>query len=302
MLGIDFDRDATCLMLIAVGFTLLGFLQLLDQSAKAAVVAAVMLAGGCGAALVSGSSRDLWMPLAVVAGVAFFFLALRSRCVRSLLRAGSLHAAVLLLTGPGLMVAIAWAWRGPPEIVLDVPPTNIVREEMLSAAEDRLATDRGHAVPLFALAQDGRPSGDEEWLRRWGESASVLRTGRADQHYNCHGWVFAAGRGWLHPSEVEAILRDNGYEPVTTPRAGDLIIYRGATGEAAHSGLVRVAAADGLILIESKWAWLGRFVHAPRDSPYGTEICYYRSGRCGHQLAAAGSEPHQAGAPGETEE
>jgi hypothetical protein len=290
MLVIDFERDVTCLMVVAFGLTLLGVLQLVFRSRKGLLIPAVVLAVGCGGAVLFRSPREFWLPQAILSGAALFLVALRCKPVQALLRSSGLHALLLLLIGPGLLVATAWLWYGPPELVVEIPPTGVVQDSMLRPADERLVTDRGHPVPLFTLAKEGPDGGEREWMKHSAASLSVLRTGPADQNYNCHGWVFAGGRGWLYPSEVDDILRDNGYERVSTPRPGDLILYRGVTGEAAHTGLVRVAEGR-LILIESKWAWLGRYVHAPYDSPYGSDICYYRSARAGHQLAGANSGP-----------
>src|SRR5260370_30354203 len=205
MLGIDFERDLTCLMLVAFGFTLLGILQLLHRSRKALLVPAVVLAVGCGAALLCRSPRDFWLPQAILSGTALFFVLLRCGRVQALLRASALHAMVLLLIGPGLLAATAWAWRGPPDLAVEILPTNVVQESMLRPADDRLVTDCGRPVPLFALTAEPRDGAEREWMKNWAAALGVLRTGPADQSYNCHGWVFAGSRGWLYPKEVDNI-------------------------------------------------------------------------------------------------
>src|SRR5207253_1844379 len=105
-------------------------------------------------------------------------------------------------------------------------------------------------------------------LRHWEPTFRLIRRREADPHANCHGWTFAGGRYWIRSESVQAILDDNGYQPVDTPRRGDLIIYRNAGDTITHSGVVRVSNAEGLVLIESKWSWQGTFLHAPEDQPY----------------------------------
>src|SRR5207248_516297 len=43
--------------------------------------------------------------------------------------------------------------------------------------------------------------------------------------------------------------------------------------------------ADGVVLVESKWGQLGRYIHTCADHIYGDNTCtYYRSSRTGHVL------------------
>lgn len=112
----------------------------------------------------------------------------------------------------------------------------------------------------------------------------LMRVNGPDPASNCHGWVFADGQFWISEEDVDRILLENGYQQVSSPRKGDVIIYRYVDGHPIHSGVVRVAD-DDLILIESKWAHLGRFLHTPDDSAYGEgNFTYYRSARKGNTL------------------
>jgi hypothetical protein len=114
-------------------------------------------------------------------------------------------------------------------------------------------------------------------------SVHLIRTAPADPAYNCHGWIFGAGRYWILADAVPWILRDNGYRFVAKPKVGDVAIYR--AGLIVHSGLVRSVGPDGLVLIESKWGGISRFVHEPRvGKEYGGAPSYYRSKRSGHTL------------------
>jgi len=91
---------------------------------------------------------------------------------------------------------------------------------------------------------------------------------------------------------VEQILRENRYVAVTKPSAGDVIVYRDATGVVQHTGLVKVVGEDGLVLIESKWGELGRYLHAADVRAYmSCSATYYRSERGGHVLREAEYRP-----------
>src|SRR5262249_28326895 len=118
----------------------------------------------------------------------------------------------------------------------------------------------------------------------------MLRTAPPDTSYNCHGWVFAAGKFWVKGQEVQAILDDNGYREVSTPRPNDVAVFRDDVGNILHTGLVRTASEDGLILIESKWGTLGRYIHMPQDQVYAASCSYYRSSRQSHALHGLGGE------------
>jgi hypothetical protein len=150
------------------------------------------------------------------------------------------------------------------------------------------ATDAGQTVPLFVPTTESldRPVIDElSFLGRQDLLPRVIRTGPAGRDCNCHGWVFTGGRYWLRGQHVEPVLHDNGYAAVDRPRPGDLAVFRDAERQIVHSGLVRAATDEGLILIESKWGRLGRFLHTPTDHCYRNSTCtYYRSGRAGHRL------------------
>jgi hypothetical protein len=103
--------------------------------------------------------------------------------------------------------------------------------------------------------------------------------------------VFANGRYGINGTEVDTILTDNGYQPVTAPRPGDLAIYRHPDGKPSHTALVRYVSEDQPVLVEGKWGWMGVYLHAVDQSIYGTEFRYYRSPRAGHLLRLASNDP-----------
>lgn len=118
---------------------------------------------------------------------------------------------------------------------------------------------------------------------RWNDC--VIRRQPPGDATNCHGWVFTNGQYWLTADDVERILDDNGYMPVSEPRPGDLAIYRNPTGGVAHTAVVRAVCDDGMPIVEGKWGWMGVFLHRASDSCYGKDFTYFRSERNGHRLA-----------------
>ena len=119
---------------------------------------------------------------------------------------------------------------------------------------------------------------------------SLIRLCGPDDRTNCHGWVFTGGRNWLPTESVESILEDNGYRPVTSPAVGDLAIYREANSKVlTHTAIVRIVSGDSPV-VESKWGWMGVFLHAVDRSCYGTCFTYYHSDRNGHILAGLAAE------------
>jgi hypothetical protein len=152
-------------------------------------------------------------------------------------------------------------------------------------------TDLGRTLNLRAPVElraveelsraEGRLLGDARYIAR------VLRVAPASDVSNCHGWVFAGGKYWVGPEDVEQVLADNGYQPVSDPRRGDVVIYRDSTN-ISHTAVVYSVAPNQEVLVEGKWGWMGVFVHRAGDSPYGTRYTYYRSTRQGHLVVGLG--------------
>jgi len=152
-------------------------------------------------------------------------------------------------------------------------------------------TDAGRSVTLWqpVSSRPARETAAAELraLDPTGQLGRMIRTGPADDTSNCHGWVFTGGRYWLAPEGVDAILADNGYRSVSDPHPGDVVIYR-AGGAITHTAVVRTVGNGGLVLLESKWGWMGVFLHTPDGSPYGRDYTFYRNARDGHVLAGLG--------------
>lgn len=133
--------------------------------------------------------------------------------------------------------------------------------------------------PLTDLFQDEkRILSGFEWENR------VIHRSPADEVTNCHGWVFTGGKYWVVGSDVMTIVTQNGYRPVRMPFPGDLVIYKRDDGSVTHTGIVRSVGA--VTMVESKWGWMGVYLHAVESSCYGTNYTFYRNPtRTGHQFA-----------------
>jgi hypothetical protein len=167
------------------------------------------------------------------------------------------------------------------------------------ATADSATTDGGHHVYLGqACEQRAAPqisAAERQVLTNLGMGERVIRLAPASDVCNCHGWVFTGGRYWMSPDDVERILVDNGYQPVSDPRPGDLAIYR-AGQVITHTALVRTAGGGSPVLVEGKWGWMGVFLHPVGDSCYGTNYTFYRGPRSGHVLAGLGAPTASASA------
>ncbi len=157
-------------------------------------------------------------------------------------------------------------------------------------------TDSGNEVGLWEAELGRRPeeglqAAEEQRLRSRGIFGRLIRVAPASRSYNCHGWVFTGGRYLLPDFAVGPILRDNGYRAVEEPAVGDLAAYRDGSGAIHHTALVWGKGEDGRVLLESKWGWMGRYLHPPEVTIYGQEWTYYRSARQGHVLRGLSSRP-----------
>jgi hypothetical protein len=162
------------------------------------------------------------------------------------------------------------------------------RPPLTAAADTRAATDRGTEVvlrrPTAPRPADELRAAERGFIDRFRHRDTLLCRSALDEGANCHGWVFAGGRFWLVGSQVEAVLKENGYAEVSDPRPGDLAVYREGR-EVLHTAVVRYVTPGMPVLVEGKWGCMGVFLHPVERSAYGTDFTYYRSPRPGHTLA-----------------
>ncbi|HZT80490.1 MAG TPA: hypothetical protein VFA26_09715 [Gemmataceae bacterium] len=197
--------------------------------------------------------------------------------------AGLLAAGPMLLGGWAYLAHQSFDEYQPDEGTLALSERLPLRPDTESVAR----TDRGRVIPLYLVVEELAPDvaslPDDTAYLSPRLPLRLIRTAPRSRDCNCHGWIFGGGRFWILGKDVATILKDNGYSPVEHPREGDLAIYRGGDGAVLHSALVR-GAPGGVLLLESKWGQLGRYLHGPEDQVYGSGPTYYRSPRSGHQL------------------
>jgi hypothetical protein len=269
---------------------------------------ALLLTSGAGAAL--GWPHSICVALALPAALALLLAGLRNapqaglRVAQLAARNPRLHGAFLLLLGP--VLAIGWSLsydRAHAPVYFDRHfPSNDdkdIKDQLFGAnAPHEIAlTDSGREVRVYTAMLPATLTGDlaqQESGVASSHSLQLIRTGAGDGRYNCHGWVFAAGKGWVRSADVDRILEDNGYVPAGAPQPGDVIVYRSSSGQVVHSGLVRFADGD-LLLVESKWGMLGRFLHKPAEQNYSDSWTVYHSARRGHVLQLEYSPIDSAG-------
>jgi len=262
------------------------------------------LAGGASAASQLGQP-SLALALAILAGLSAVGWLLRSRRWANALGKLSLllghhqaQSAVLVAAGFGVLLWYAgWAESQVPEwsererrAALNPPPRKPGPPAL---------TDRGRPIVFYPTTADTSPccnlEYEERYIRKAGLSNRLIRTALPSMECNCHGWVFTGGKFTLDDDLVKLILADNGYARAARPREGDLVVYHSPDGsQIFHTGVVKVVGPDGLVLVESKWAMFGRFLHAPQDQAYSPHWTYYRSPRVGHLLRGLGGAPPSA--------
>jgi hypothetical protein len=253
----------------------------LGYPASAALPAAVVGMVGLITAVLGSTRSNVW----IAAGV------------RWLGRSG-VQAAGLCVAGGILLVASLGRYDDGFEAAIDADMAFMAevswKPPLEASASQSAVTDAGRTVNLWQ-PRETRPAAEVQAtergvLGRMPFAERIIRVGPASDTCNCHGYVFTAGRFWLDPEDVEHILADNGYQPVSLPRTGDLVIYREG-GRIGHTAVVRTAAPGGPVLVEGKWGWMGVFMHAPDASCYGANLTYYRSPRDGHLLFGLADRP-----------
>lgn len=250
-----------------------------------AALAGVVFCVGAAALSLTEWPSTFWTPLAVLGGLSLVaWVAYSARLWRFVRRLAQPRLIwILLLIGCPLYVALAASkWTKPPEEFGWLDAVILSRDQVPGI---RMLTDRGRRLKLyrFVLSPEAEQA-ERRWVVEEQLECHIIRTGEVDPSSNCHGWVFTGGRYAVHPDEVECILEDNGYQPVTSPSKGDLIVYRNEAGIVTHTGIVVEVVRDDLVLVESKWGPLGRFLHPPEYQPYDGDYSFYHSPRQGHQM------------------
>ncbi|MFO0968121.1 MAG: hypothetical protein U0793_21405 [Gemmataceae bacterium] len=267
----------------------------------AAVMAGVGAFGIVGLSL--GLDVSFWAPALILCGVYLCFFVAPSRglvrvsqSLRSRLgtaRARSFAVALCCGAATAVSLAIYLNNAGIPEDLLfvpDPPPEAVALEDIDNVTA---FTDRGRRILLKTNVLPNAGKLDPVTLRqqidlltRHGLRDQVIHVSSGWQNCNCHGWVFSSGQFWVGGEQVDAILEDNRYQAVATPRPGDVAVYRDEQEKVTHTGIVLcINPASHLILVESKWGALGRFIHPHDMHCYGANDCtFYRSPRAGHRL------------------
>lgn len=252
--------------------------------------------------LVKMETHPVLQQLALIAVVVLTVVASRSLVQlgrRTLREVNSSRSAVAML----LLVAIISAGWSAKRFYTTVEPLSFdfkyerVPGQSLPSTKFIGVTDRGREVELYRWRPDSDQ--DEQLIRstvngRVGDLPTTIQRAEYDVRSNCHGWVFTNGRFLLKGDGVDRILQDNGYEAVTQPQAGDVVIYRIPTNEIAHTGLVQGVLGDGTVIVESKWSVGGRYLHQPDAQPYSSQYTFYRTPRKSHVVTIRYRSPIHA--------
>ena len=157
----------------------------------------------------------------------------------------------------------------------------------LEPASIACQTDSGTPITVYQPTAYRLPAelvqDEKNVLSGFGWENRVIHRSPANDVSNCHGWVFTGGKYWIESRDVMTIVSQNGYRPVRSPLPGDLVVYK-RDGTVTHTGIVRSVGA--VTMVESKWGWMGVYLHDVESSCYGTNYSYYHNARrSGHQFA-----------------
>src|SRR5262249_9320909 len=154
---------------------------------------------------------------------------------------------------------------GPPDAWADLPPLHSKPRPYQAVEPTPAYTDAGRPVQVLrrvapAIDSAERAARQAEYLESLGLDGRAFALPPVGQPGNCQGWVFAGGRYWLPSAEVEAVLADNGYTEVASPRRGDVAVHRAGV-RLVHTGVVAAVAADVGVSVESTWGEQGHYLH-----------------------------------------
>lgn len=88
--------------------------------------------------------------------------------------------------------------------------------------------------------QDGSKIQASKSLGKLDSSGNLVPDHHMDT--DCHGVTFTNGEYWIDNDQVDRILKGGGFHETTTPKPGDIGVYRDANGNIVHS--VTVEAVD----------------------------------------------------------
>lgn len=274
--------------------------------------------GVIGAAL--NLPAQFWVPCLTLGCMYLIFFALPSTPGKTFLAAlgrmlGSPRgrfAAIFVVSIAGVAGSLVYSINALAPPPLFVPPCDetALEPRLEEVAWAAARTDLGHPIalrtnvgPAASQMDAAALENQEKLLARVGLEGQVIHLPSGWQNTNCHGWVFTGGLFWVSSDQVDQILKDNRYHPVAQAQPGDLAVYRDAdSGQVTHTGIVRyLGSGNHLILVESKWGAMGRFLHPHDTHCYVRDECtFYRSSRSGHRLHGLPSEsqPRQPGPDG----
>ncbi len=258
-----------------------------------------MLLAFCSAGLAAASAWlgkpwGLWLPTLVLTASWLLGQSLRllwspdlTRALAQLLQRSRLSGGLMLFSFPLVLIGLLL----PPEETggLIIPPAEALFAQELEPTRTVSAlTDQDTPIPLLITPvrdADLLRKHEAKFIEQLHGSHPAVPLAAGDPSQNCHGWVFTGGQFFIDGIEVPRILEDNGYFPVANPQPGDLAIYRElSSGIISHTALVRMVTEEGVVLVESKWGMLGRYLHVADKLRLASPPTYYRSNRPGHLL------------------
>ena len=106
----------------------------------------------------------------------------------------------------------------------------------------------------------------------------AIQTAEPDPSGVCHDFALrrTSRQAPLCPGEVDLAI-DSDYMEVREPSLGDLAVYRDSDGSIRHTGRVAAKGLDGLLLVESKWGSLGRYLHLAQVDGFSAPRFYRKT-------------------------
>jgi hypothetical protein len=297
----DYAAHLAAALFLVTGLVVLGVRKLLTRPGQRAGRPWLVVGlGGALLALAYGqASWPLWLVLGLLTALWLGDRLLRSTTLTNavsrglgVLRRPHVQGSLLLALAP--LGGLAWLGTLPSGMAEDfdkggekedlarpVPLQPLRSLYFFTDCDSRVRTYE--AVPTQASHRDPRDL-EAFVVQRAGLDRRVIRTGGADYACNCHGWTFGGGKCWIQSEDALMILRENGYHIESNPRIGDVVAYWDQYNRLAHSGIVVGLSRDGSVLVQSKWSWIGLFIHPVEGQPYASAWDYYRSERAGNSL------------------